>query len=258
VSDIVTGPDGPKSQTRIQSVSRAVALLLAVAESPHGITARLLAEQLELSLPTTHHLLTTLWAEGMLLKNAERNFQLGPNAGIIADAYQRLDSVPESYRRALRGLMRDTGETAYLGVLRNGGVQVLATEEGAHAVRVVGLDVGYTNDMHARASAKVLLAFSPDEVRRSAVDQMTMKRLTPHTVTSRAAFLKQLDEVRTTGLAFDREEFQAGVQCASVPIWRGGRVVACFTVSSPSQRFSETEQDVIAALTRAADSLRDA
>ncbi|TDC80525.1 IclR family transcriptional regulator [Streptomyces hainanensis] len=247
--------DEPRSQTRIQSVSRAVGLLLAIAESPDGETAKQLADRAGLSLATTYHLLTTLWAEGMLTKDESRVFRLGPKAMVIADAYQRLTWVPAEYRTALHSVARKTGEAVYLGVWRNGGVQVIDKVEGAHAVRVVGLDVGFTEDVHARASGKLLLAFAPDELRTAILNRSRLRPVTAHTITKKSDLLAEFATIRETGLAYDREEFQIGVKCVSVPLWRAGEVAACLTASAPSQRFDATKDAVIAALREAASSV---
>ena len=247
--------DEPRSQTRIQSVSRAIGLLVAIAESADGETARHLADRSGLSLATTYHLLTTLWAEGMLTKDESRVFRLGPKAAVIADAYQRSDWVPTEYRRALQAVASQTGETAYLGTWRNGGVQVLEKIEGAHAVRVVGLDVGYTEDVHARASGKLLLAYASDELRNSVLARARLRPLTANTITKKANLLAEFASIREAGLSFDREEFQLGVKCVSAPLWRAGEVVACITISAPSQRFDETRDEIISALKKATKAL---
>lgn len=179
-------PDEPRSQTRIQSVSRAIGLLLRIAQSPDGETAKSLATSSGLSLATTYHLLTTMWADGMLEKDARRVFRLGPAAGIIGEAYQRSDSVPADYRKALQSVARKTGEASYLGVWWGGGVQVLDRVEGAHAVRVVGLDVGFNEDIHARASGKLLLAFASDAVQSAVLERLRLRRITPHTITRKS------------------------------------------------------------------------
>ncbi|MCQ6272300.1 IclR family transcriptional regulator [Pseudarthrobacter sp. R1] len=250
--------DEPRSQTRIQSVSRAVGLLLAVAESTDGETAKRLAEKSGLSLATTYHLLTTLWGEGMLTKDDLRVFRLGTRVGALVDAYQRLDSVPAAYRQALQSVARRTGESVFLGVWRNSGVQVLDRAEGTHAVRVVGLDVGFAEDMHARASAKLFLAFAPKDLRDGVLERMRLRPLTPQTITRKSNLLSEFTKIRESGLAYDREEFRAGVTCVSVPIWRGDNIAACLTVSSPTQRFEDNEGEIVSALKEAAESVREA
>lgn len=248
--------DEPRSSTRIQSVSRAMQLLHAIAESQDGETAKRLSEQTGLTLATTYHLLTTLQSEGLLTKDDLRVFRLGPRVGAIAEAYQRLDSVPAEYHRALHRVARLTGETAYLGVWRNNGVRVLDKVEGTHAVRVVGLDTGFTEDMHARASAKLLLAFAAEDLRQAITDGLRLRRLAPNTITRKNDLLKEFERIREMNIAFDREEFQIGVICVSAPIWRGDSVAACITVSSPSQRFNANEEAIISALTEVVESLR--
>ncbi|MFF2844104.1 IclR family transcriptional regulator [Paenarthrobacter sp. NPDC057981] len=254
MKDLDLNAEEPRSQTRIQSVSRAVALLLAVAESPDGDTAKRLATRAQLPLATAYHLLTTLWADGMLTKDDLRVFRLGPRIGILADAFQQLDSVPAAYRHALQTVARETGETAYLGVWRNGGVQVIDRAEGSHAVRVVGLDVGFAEDMHARASAKLFLAFAPEDLRAAVLEGMRLRRLTPNTITRKNDLLSELSEVRESKLAFDREEFQVGVTCVSAPIWRGDTVAACLTISAPTHRYVDNEDSIIRALSLATGS----
>jgi len=238
------------SQTRIQSVSRAVQILLAVAES-EGLRAKEVSERFGLSLPTTYHLLTTLAAEGMVAKDDGRYFRLGPKAAIISAAYSRSDSVPPSYVRAINSLAQSTGETTYLSVWRSGAVKVLATAEGAHAVRVVGLDAGYSDNIHARASGKLLLAFAPPDARESAIQRMRFTPLTPNTITSKRKFRQELDAVRQRGYSFDRQEFQIGVDCVCFPIFLSDQVVSCITISAPSTRFVDTEEELIARLAEA-------
>jgi len=233
-----------KSKTRIQSVSRAVQILLAVAES-EGLHAKEVSERFGLSLPTTYHLLTTLAAEGVITKDDRRFYRLGPRVAVLADAYSRIDAVPSNYTRAINALAQSTGETTYLSVWRSGAVKVLATAEGAHAVRVVGLDAGYSNNIHARASGKLLLAFASADVRNAAIEQMRFVPLTPNTITNKKDFLQELEAIRERGYSFDRQEFQLGVDCVCFPIFQSEHVVACITVSSPSTRFVDTEKDLI-------------
>ncbi|WP_018763948.1 IclR family transcriptional regulator [Arthrobacter sp. 135MFCol5.1] len=242
-----TGDPDLKSQTRIQSVSRAVQILLAVAES-EGLQAKQVSERFGLSLPTTYHLLTTLAAEGMVTKDDRRYFRLGPRAAIISDAYARADVVPASYARAINSLAQSTGETTYLSVWRGGAVKVLATAEGAHAVRVVGLDTGYSDNVHARASGKLLLAFAPVDVREAAIERMRFTPLTPNTITKKKEFRQELEAIRERGYSFDRQEFQLGVDCVCFPIFQAEHVVACITISSPSTRFVDTKEDLLAKL----------
>lgn len=242
----------PRSQTRIQSVSRAMSLLMAVAESEDGATAKQLSERFGLSLPTTYHLLTTLWADGMLSKDEGKVFRLGPQAGVVARAYDRMAAVPLSYRAALREVVNLTGETAYLSAWHGVSVRVLDTVEGSQTVRVAALGAGYSGDLHARASGKLLLALATDEHREAALAAQPLVARTPHTITDLERLQAELETIREAQLSFDRQEFEIGIDCIAVPIFDDGRVQACITVSIPSQRFDERRDDVVAVLRQVA------
>ena len=58
--------------TRIQSVTRAMRLLFLIADSDQGLTATEAARALSVSVPTAHHLLGTMVAEGALGRKSGR------------------------------------------------------------------------------------------------------------------------------------------------------------------------------------------
>lgn len=108
-------------------------------------------------------------------------------------------------------------------------------------MRVAGLDVGHTGDVHARASAKVLLAFADEERRSQVLDGHEFTRFTPVTVADRATLEEQLSEIRRTGILYDRGEYREDVRSLSAPIWQEGRVVAALAVLAPAECYQRTE-----------------
>src|SRR5919199_1495900 len=140
--------------TRIRSVSRAVEILLFMSEQPEGRTAKETALALRMPVATTYHLLNTLADDGMLAKDAKRQYHLGPKIGALADAFLRQLTPPDYLLAPLRRVAEATGETAYVSGWRHGEIVVLASVEGSHAVRVSNLHVGFAGYAHARASGK--------------------------------------------------------------------------------------------------------
>jgi IclR family transcriptional regulator, acetate operon repressor len=246
-------------KTTIQSVTRAARLLLKVAASPDGISAKTAAKELGLSLPTTYHLLTTLTAEGLLAKDSRRFYMLGPRAAVLAAAVQRDTRAPEYYMGPLRELAAATGETAYLAAWRNGAITVLQTIEGARAVRVAGLATGYADNIHARASGKLLMAFAPPADRERLLASTPLRSLTCNTITDRDQLDAELQKIRAEGLAYDLCEFNESVYCVSAPIIEASVVVGCYTVSMPSERWPTQREHTVRAVqvaAKAASNLR--
>lgn len=248
--EAVAGESRP-DKTTIQSVSRAARILLSVA-ADGGMTAKSVSQQFGLSLPTAYHLLNTLVAEGLLVRDARRHYDLGPQAWAIASATQRRQSFPERFTTRLNELAVATGETVYLSAWRQDEVAVLATVEGVGALRVTGLTGTHAKNLHARASGKLLMTHAAPEERIRILDNLTLAELTPHTITSRDALEAEFEEIRANGYALDREELYLGVVCVSAPITINGEVAACYTVSTPKDRFAQNSEAIIKAVRNAA------
>jgi IclR family transcriptional regulator, acetate operon repressor len=234
-------------QTRIQSVSRAIRLLMLVACGETDGTAKELARAAGLPAPTAHHLLSTLVDEGVLAKDSKARYLLGTKVAVLADALQRAVTAPEYLMEPLRQLAATTGETSYLAVWRQGDIRVQASVEGNHPVRV-SLPLGPYTDAHARATGKLLLAMASPELRSAYLASHPPRPLTPRTIVDGERLNDEFERIRARGYAIDIEEFQQGVSCVSAPVVDEGVVVAAYSISVPSQRFQERQPYLVDAV----------
>lgn len=79
----------------VQSVTRALRILEAVAESASGIGVRELARKSELKAPTAHGLIKTLAAEGYLSQEeSSGKYYLGHRCFALAGACNRTRTLP--------------------------------------------------------------------------------------------------------------------------------------------------------------------
>ncbi|ARJ07692.1 transcriptional regulator [Cnuibacter physcomitrellae] len=238
--------------TMIQSVQRAAQILRHVADHPR-IQATEIAQHVGLSGPTAHHLLSTLVQEGLLRKDSRRSYELGPAAEHIADSTLRQMRPSAELREALNELAAETGESCYLTQWRGDQIRVVAVVEGAHAVRVSGLVVGYAANIHARVGARVMLAFADAELREWALAGYDYVAVTPHTLRSRRELDDELERIRATSIALDREQLQIGVYSASAPVRTEAGVVAALSLTAPVERFAAHEDQYLAMLRRCAE-----
>lgn len=233
--------------TTIQSVERAARILLFVAENPR-VQASEVAARFALSAPTAHHLLSTLVLEGLLRKDATRCYELGAASERIADGVLRHLRPPAELRSALAELARRTGESCYLTAWRGDRIRVIAVIEGEHAVRVSGLVVGFSEDIHARVGARVLLAHADDGLRDWVLADYEYTALTPHTLRGRSELDAELERIRASGIANDHEELRIGVHSISAPVLLDGRVRAALSLTAPVERFMRNEDAYVRAL----------
>ncbi len=240
-------PAAAGNATRIQSVSRAAALLLLVAEDSTDATGKGLASAAGLAGATAHHLLNTLVDEGLLAKDAAARYSLGPRVALLADAFSRDTRLPQYLREPLERLAELTGDTSYVAGFRQGEIRILGSVEGTRPVRVsVPLNGPYL-DAPARATGKLLLALSgPDVFERYL--RTPLRALTPTTITDPDRLRKELAAICERGYALDDEEYQLGVKCISAPVMDGTTVVAAFSVSVPIPRFDDHRDELIAAV----------
>jgi IclR family acetate operon transcriptional repressor len=234
--------------TRIQSVARASRMLLWVARQPHGATAKEIAISQGLALPTAYHLVNTLVDQGLLSKDAHRRYVLGHSASIIAQAYLRGKSVPETLLTAVRELAERTGETTYLADWGDNDIRVLASVEGTDVVRVAEVASGPYEHGHARANGKLLLAYALPELRESYLRAHPPVRATPNTITDPKELDRELARIRKRGYAYDREEHAIGVSCVAAPLLQDGQIVAAFGLAIPTERFKRKQRALTATL----------
>jgi DNA-binding IclR family transcriptional regulator len=237
---------------------KAFSALRLVTERTDGISAKDLAAAMAAPLPTTYHLLQTLTEAGALSKGKNGLYRLGPTIGQLADAYLDQGEPLEDLEGPLRDLAARTGETAYLSAWRRHEIQVIATAEGSHAVRVASLERGTTGHAHARASGKLLLANAREGLREMYLEQHPLVSVTPSTIVDRESFDAELEQIRQQGFAVDREEFAPGVSCVATPIIDSGRVVGAYTVSSPTPRFEQDYEALLEAALKACAAARPA
>jgi IclR family transcriptional regulator, acetate operon repressor len=244
-----------ESPTRIQSARRAASLLLLVAQQSEGLRGKEAAAALEVPVPTAHHLLATLVDEGLLARDGQRRFVLGPRVGVLADAFLR-NAIPDWLAAPLQRLAEEAAETAYLTAWRDGAIHALASVEGASAVRVGAVPRGPYRHPHARATGKLLLSFARPDQRDRILERDPLEALTPNTIIDRVALDAELEKIRRRGWAEDREEYAEGVSCVAAPVLLDGVAVAAYTVSAPSERFRRRRRELREAVKRASAAAR--
>jgi IclR family acetate operon transcriptional repressor len=254
-------PSARSAETTIRSVVKAARLLQYFASEDVQRTAKAAADSLGLPLPTTLHLLSTLTAEGLLTKDADRRYDLGPAVAGLSMAYLKRSGASHLLG-PLRELANATGDTVYLSGWRGSQLRVLATLEGSNVVKVSPSPVILSGHAHARASGKVLLAaLSPAELDNYLATHELIA-ITRATITSEKRLRAELLRVRSNGYALDEEEIVPGVCCVAAPVIDHSGIIACLTVASPAHRFHQDREELIATVvdvaSRAGSHLSDA
>ena len=133
----------PAAAGQVQSLTRALSLLRALAESGDGMTLSDVAQIVGLPPSTAHRLLTTLQQERFVrFDGAAHVWQVGVEAFIIGNAFVRTRDVVGMARPYLRRLMEEGGETANLYLEQEGEVVCMAQIECRQMMRAIARPAG--------------------------------------------------------------------------------------------------------------------
>jgi DNA-binding IclR family transcriptional regulator len=219
-------------------------LLELICLAPAPVSAKAAAAQLQIAVPSTYHLLKTLEVDGYIRRGPEGYSATGKVAEFAAAWQSRLRPGPDALA-PMNALASRTGETVYISGWIGGDVCIEAIAEGSQAVRVAGMYVGLRGHAYARASGRVLLAFSPPTTRERYFSSASLEPLTPQTTTDREAIEAELDQIATRGYAVDRSGFAADIGCLSMPL-HGQGVARAITISAPQARFEANFDQLLA------------
>ena len=241
-----SGHHNGESRPRIQSVGRAAAVLYAVAASSQGLAPREISDQTGISRQTVYHLVHTLVEARLLRRSAENRLVLGLGVGTLAAAFEQHIGAQEHLRPCVQDLASRTGELAYASTWQDGEIVVVSVARGTNVVQAREVSVGNTEDGHARASGKMLLALVSERERQLYLDTHRLRRRTPNTICNRQKLEREIADVRSRGYAIDDEEFEEGLCCVAVPL---SPPLVVIGISVPAPRFrANSDRYVDAAL----------
>lgn len=216
------------------------------------------AELLGVGRSTAHRVLFTLEGRGFATRDPSgRGYAAGPElmrlgrpAGFGTALRARLGDVLEEAARR-------TGETVESAVLIGDRVLVTDGRESSRPVRVV-LEMSRTHPAHATSGGKLLLSRMTTDQVCALYPQERLPAATPRTLTSRAALLEELAEIRGLGHAVSRGESVSGLHAVAVPLGGAGpRDRLALTASAPADRGGDAALAELAEQLRCSASLLD-
>ncbi len=238
----------------MQVIDRAAAILRILGETPEGMTFSELAARVGLPRTTVHRICRALQEVGFVGHSTNSGrLQLGAALVRLAVSARRdIRAVVQPY---LERLSKELNETVDLAVLDGGHALFIAQHPAPKRQLMAVASVGVRFPAHCTANGKALLAeLPPEDLEHYLPERLEIPA--KKTVISRDTLLGELDEVRRTGLAFDREENGVGICSVAVVLTDMDGSTASMSVPMPAARFYEDEATVVAALLRTRDEVQ--
>jgi acetyl-CoA synthetase len=213
---------------------------------PSGIRANEVAHALGKSTSTAYYLLTSLCEEGFAVHESKGLYRPARGLEELTAAAEQASALHGELEDTVQELFLRTRKRSYLGVVRDGRIEIVAFRGRQGVPRMPGLGSEIRDSAHALAMGKVVLALlGPGAVARYVA--RGLKSFTPQTITSPDALTAELERVRCDRFAVDREEFDENFCCVAAPIFdERGRFVAALGLSTTRHVF-DVERDELAA-----------
>jgi IclR family transcriptional regulator, acetate operon repressor len=236
-----TSRTSPTSPTATDMVGKALSLLTRLGDHPHGVLASELARMSGFPLSTAHRLLGALVRDGYARFDPEtKRYTLGLRVFQLAQRVSQARGFTGLTRRILEEVSLVTREATMFAVLDGDRQLYVHSIEGPQQVRVVG-EPGKHGPLHCTSQGKVLIAFSPADVRSRLVETLRLEKCGPNTITDRGRFRDEIDLVRARGYAIADEENEVGIRAIGVPVLDGDYAIASVATAAPAYRMTVPE-----------------
>jgi IclR family acetate operon transcriptional repressor len=231
-------PGTPAGQ--VQSLTRGLSILEALAKSGSGLTLTDVAQRVQLPPSTTHRFLSTLERMGYVYQAGELGlWYVGLQAFTVGTSFlDNRDFVAQSHAYMHR-LMEQAGETANLAIL-DGTEAVFVGQVQCHEMMRTLVKLGSRVPLHASGVGKALFAALSDEQIDAILKVKGLPRITENTIVAAETMWAALRVIRQRGYSFDDEEHARSTRCVGAAIYdEHAEPLGAISIAGPSARLSD-------------------
>lgn len=203
-----------------------------------------IADHTGLPNSTVYKHLNTLRKHDFVVKE-DQEYRLGLRyltiGGYVRSALTASDQIWDTVQE----ISHRTGEMTHFTTEEHGRPVMLYAYRGESGIQTRAT-VGQRLYMHQVASGKAILSTMSDSEIEVIVDRHGLPKATENTITDRETLFEEIQQIRQTGVAFNREESAKGVHAVGVPvILENDTAMGAFTIAGPAHRlkgelFTET------------------
>lgn len=221
----------------IKSVETTFELLEVVLER-NGAGVTELADALGMNKSTVHHHLATL-EKHHFVTNDDGEYRLGLGALVYGGHARHEEDIFQAAKSDVDELARLTDETARL-IVEHAGYGLTMYQSTGENVTETPTHLGTMEHLHSTAAGKAFLAALPEDEVDSILEERELTGFTSNTIRDRGRLTRELDQVRSDGVAFDdREQFE-DVRCVATTFTgESGELLGAISVSAPRKRMED-------------------
>ena len=225
------------TEKRLSSVDKSLDILSCFDENHRVLSAREIAQKINLPLSSTYRYMDNLARREFLVKRKDqKGYSLGVmllRLGRCATLSMRLDqaAIP-----IMEKLCRKTGETILLTVVSGDEAVCLERIEAQRLVKL-SMEKGTTLPLHVGASSKCLLAFMGKKAIEDYLARAQMVPFTNKTLTDRNLIREELEAIRAKGYGASDGEADLDARAVGTPVFDSEhRLAGGLCIAEPADR----------------------
>ena len=231
----------PEQETKssIQVIERMMCLLDALARQSAPVNLKQLAAETRLHPSTAHRILGVMVRNRVVERVEPGTYRLGMRLLELGTLVRSRIDIRHEALPYMQQLHQQLGETVNLSVRHDDEVIFIERTSSGNAPLRAQV-TGARALLHITAVGKIFLAADGKDKCLEYAARTGLPKVTDKTLTDHANLLKEIDDARRQGYAFDEEEAEKGISRVGAGIYNDdGVLVACLCVSAPSERFNK-------------------
>lgn len=232
---------GSMSDTnKMQTIDRAIQILKSFSSAEKEITLAEFHRKLKIPKSSLQRILNSLASYRIIEKDEKyKTYRLGIELYFLGELVEKNNSLLLASKKYMEDLNKEFDEAVSLNIIDENERKCIGYISSTHELMTIGY-VGHTSPLHAGASAKLLLAYLPDEQLLKVLNRVDLTSLTEKTIVNKSKLLEEVSNIRKKGFAISWEERNVGVFSISAPIRnRYNNVIAGISLTIPTVRVEE-------------------
>jgi len=207
---------------RVPAIDKCFAILdlLARSKEPMGISD--ISGKLDLNKSTVFNTVHTLKDLNVLENQPDGKFGFGTRFYVLANMAGNRSELIQTAHPYLEMINEKTKLSAFLGIRSDHRALIIDKVDSAYRLKVSS-EIGMQMPILAGAGIKAMLSQLTDEAIDEILARTELKSYTPYSIVDSEAYRKEILDVRTEGIAYDREEYIEGMVAFAIPIKVYGR-----------------------------------
>lgn len=234
----------PGQTAGVQSVVRAIDILMSFSPTHPRLALGELAESVGLPKSTTRRLAATLVSAGFLRQDSGGFYSLGGRLLELGGMVSNASILAGMTASVMRAAHERTGETILVAEVNWIDQSTIITHkiEGLHALAVTS-PVGKRSLIGNGCIGKAALSALPPDEAEIVISRVSLVRRTSRSITDPAELARQVGRACSKGYATESGEFLEGCSGVAIPVLIDGRPVGAIGIVAPSSRAGARQLD---------------